>query len=38
MFAANPGDPARVVAVALREPCPPTVVVPTRGRPFVHTR
>jgi L-ascorbate metabolism protein UlaG (beta-lactamase superfamily) len=35
MFAANPGDPARVVAAALREPRAPAVLVPTRRRPFV---
>lgn len=37
MFAANPGDPARVVAATLREPRA-TVLVLTRERPFVYTR
>jgi L-ascorbate 6-phosphate lactonase len=38
MFAANPGDPARLVAAVARAGGGVTVVVPARGRPFVYAR
>jgi L-ascorbate metabolism protein UlaG (beta-lactamase superfamily) len=38
MFAANPGDPARMVAAVERLGGGVNVVVPARGRPFVYTR
>jgi L-ascorbate 6-phosphate lactonase len=38
MFAANPGDPARLVTAVERAGGGVTVVVPARGRPFVYAR
>jgi L-ascorbate metabolism protein UlaG (beta-lactamase superfamily) len=38
MFAANRGDPARLVAAVERSGGNVNVVVPARGRPFVYTR
>ena len=38
MFAANPGDPARMVAAVQRFGGGVNVVVPARGHPFVYTR
>lgn len=38
MFAANPGDPAQLVAAVERAGGDVNVVVPARGRPFVYSR
>jgi L-ascorbate 6-phosphate lactonase len=38
MFAANPGDPSRLVSAVERAGGGVTVVVPARGRPFVYSR